>query len=241
MRERIAHKLRDSGGVTILMALFAMLVASLVCVVILGASVTAVKQAKVDQAHEQSTLALQSAGVLLRAQIAETNGLKLTGTGSGGSVSYSPSPANVSNAVSNTLEAMAKQTLNPAGASVENRRTLTVSASVNSESSEASMPPVQAELVLKPYTPPSSGSDPSPLASTGEDSGSYTLYVTLSVTDAERDPQYLYLQFVGATRVIDVEQGQVHQDGSKDPDTYIATFKWGTPSFYLAEDVVSNG
>ena len=72
MRQRIAAKLRDSGGATLLMALFAMLVASVVCIVILGAAVTAVKQSVADHDQEQNTLALQSAAELVRSEILNT-------------------------------------------------------------------------------------------------------------------------------------------------------------------------
>ena len=62
---RLKDKLCDNGGVTILMALFALLLASVVCIVILGVSVTSVKQAKTDQQHEQDMLLVQSAAELI--------------------------------------------------------------------------------------------------------------------------------------------------------------------------------
>ena len=70
---RIVDKLRDRGGVTILMALFALLVAAMVSMVILGAAVTTVKQAKGSQEQEQRTLALQSAGNLIAENICDPN------------------------------------------------------------------------------------------------------------------------------------------------------------------------
>lgn len=66
-------KLRDERGVTLLMALFALLVASMVCVVILSASVTSVKQAKDSQQQEQDTLMLQSAAKLVADDFADVN------------------------------------------------------------------------------------------------------------------------------------------------------------------------
>ena len=71
MMGQITDKLRDRGGVTILMALFALLVAAMVSMVILGAAVTTVKQAKGSQEHEQNTLALQSAGNLIAENICD--------------------------------------------------------------------------------------------------------------------------------------------------------------------------
>lgn len=73
MTKLIVEKLRDSGGVTILMALFALLVAAMVSMVILGAAVTAAKQAKGSQEQEQQTLALQSAGKLIAENICDTD------------------------------------------------------------------------------------------------------------------------------------------------------------------------
>ena len=71
MLKRVKAKLRDNGGVTLLMALFALLVASMVCVVILSASVTSVKQAKDSQQQEQDTLMLQSAAKLVAEDFAD--------------------------------------------------------------------------------------------------------------------------------------------------------------------------
>ena len=65
MVRHIGDKLREERGATLLMALFALLIASLVCIVILGASVTTVKQAKSTQQQEQDTLLLQSAAELV--------------------------------------------------------------------------------------------------------------------------------------------------------------------------------
>lgn len=77
---RLCDKLRDSGGVTILMALFALLVAAMVSVVILTAATSNVKQAKADQEMEQNLLALQSAGQVLAENIGDSNKTKFTRT-----------------------------------------------------------------------------------------------------------------------------------------------------------------
>lgn len=73
MLKLFKDKLRDERGVTLLMALFALLVASLVCVVILSASVTSVKQAKDSQQQEQDTLMLQSAAKLVADDFSDVN------------------------------------------------------------------------------------------------------------------------------------------------------------------------
>lgn len=80
---RFKDKLRDNRGVTVLMALFALLVASMVCIVILGASVTTVKQSKADQQHEQNMLLLQSAGELISSNLNYRDG-----SGNGVAVTY---------------------------------------------------------------------------------------------------------------------------------------------------------
>lgn len=65
MLKRIKDKLRDEGGVTILMALFALLVAALVCVVILSAATSTVKQAHADRQSQQDQLTLECAGNMI--------------------------------------------------------------------------------------------------------------------------------------------------------------------------------
>lgn len=54
------------------MALFAFLVAAMVCVVILGAATSAVRQAKLDQQHQQDMLLLQSAAQLISNEVEST-------------------------------------------------------------------------------------------------------------------------------------------------------------------------
>ena len=54
------------------MALFAFLVAAMVCVVILGAATSAVRQAKLDQQHQQDMLLLQSAAQLISNEVKST-------------------------------------------------------------------------------------------------------------------------------------------------------------------------
>lgn len=78
--KRLCDKLRDNGGVTILMALFALLVAAMVSVVILTAATSNVKQAKADQEMEQNLLALQSAGQVLAENIGDSSKTKFTRT-----------------------------------------------------------------------------------------------------------------------------------------------------------------
>ena len=117
MRQRVSNKLRERGGVTILMALFAMLVASVVCLVILGAAVTSVKQAKAQQIQEQNTLALQSAAELVRSEIAKGGDIVFTGTraGSSGTVSYSFDSENKTTNITQSMKELTTIAMSGAG------------------------------------------------------------------------------------------------------------------------------
>lgn len=69
MRTKIAARLRDTRGATILMALLALLVVAMVATTILAAANSTVRQAKADQQLQQDTLSLQSAGSFISKDI----------------------------------------------------------------------------------------------------------------------------------------------------------------------------
>ena len=72
MSTYIKHKLNDQSGMTILMALFAFLVAAMVAAVILAAAMSSMRQAKDNQQHQQDMLILQSAGELIERETLST-------------------------------------------------------------------------------------------------------------------------------------------------------------------------
>lgn len=222
MKQRIVDKLRDKGGVTILMALFAMLVASLVCIVILGAAVTTVKQAKVDEGHEQATLTLQSAGELVRSEIVKTGIIRFSGTEQD-TLSYSACSAETS-MTSVLVDALAASLNN----SSAGEKSFTIRARSTGAAEQAFSSEVDGLLVVSSATSPN-----------------YQMTITLSTVDARGNTQYLYLKFTDCSRsdsdrVLDV----IGPDGKPTGGTYtecLADFKCGNPRFYLAEDASSNG
>ena len=70
--KRLQHRLGDDKGMTILMALFAFLVAAMVAAVILAAAMSSMRQAKDNQQHQQDMLILQSAGQLIEREMLDT-------------------------------------------------------------------------------------------------------------------------------------------------------------------------
>ena len=70
--KRLQHRLGDDKGMTILMALFAFLVAAMVAAVILAAAMSSMRQAKDNQQHQQDMLILQSAGQLIEREMLNT-------------------------------------------------------------------------------------------------------------------------------------------------------------------------
>ena len=217
MKQRIVDKLRDSGGVTILMALFAMLVASLVCIVILGASVTAAKQSKIGHDQAQNTLTLQSVGELVRSEIINTGTIEFVGTQTEGTfIDYSLESAPTQTSLSDALVAAAESSLE--SSSQEGAGAFTVNASSSDPALEESyaQPEVKGSFVLR--------DDPNQ-----ERPSAYQLIVTLSVPDPNGNtPQYLFLK-VECTRTVDA--GEVPG----------ATFAWGDARFTLAGEAGANG
>lgn len=222
MRQRIVDKLRDRGGVTILMALFAMLVASLVCIVILGAAVTTVKQAKTDEAHEQATLTLQSAGELVRSEIVKTGIITFSGTDAD-ELAYSSCTTNTS--MTSVQSGAIAAALSSGG---EGERTFAVRAQSTDGPEPSFSSEVEGLLVVSL-----------------EGADSFRMTVTLSTVDANGNTQFLYLKFTDCgQRYYQVEIPVLDENKQPTGGSYTehyADFKYGTPRFYLAEDASSNG
>lgn len=149
MNAFIKHKLNDERGATILMALFAFMVAAMVCIVILGAATSSVRQAKQDQQHQQDMLLLESAAELIQSEVGKTS-VSFTDTttynyadknatqASSSSTSRSFSEGNKTLVSSALLDAV--ETLNPAGGSAQGTptpRTFTISVAANSGSGDS--------------------------------------------------------------------------------------------------------
>lgn len=76
--KKLEKRLADNAGVTILMALLALLVVSMVAATILAAANSTVRQAKADQEFEQNSLSLQSAASFIAEDVKTgDNGFKV--------------------------------------------------------------------------------------------------------------------------------------------------------------------
>lgn len=219
MRQRIADKLQDSGGATILMALFAMLVASVVCIVILGASVTAVKQSVADHEQEQNTLALQSAGELVRSEILNTGTIVFQAAQDADSFTGTTGSPTAVTSLSSELIDVAQQTLQGVSPVEESFPTGTGGFTIDAVTTASDeleepyeQPQVKGDIVLK---------------SSGQ------LIVTLSVdgTTGSAGPQYLFLT-VGCDRTVDPASSG---SGPK------ATFVFHDATFSLVREASANG
>lgn len=71
--ERIKRKLHSRRGASILLAMLLMLVATMVCAVIISASLTAAKRVSDDRTQEQASLSIGSAGRLMVQYLEENN------------------------------------------------------------------------------------------------------------------------------------------------------------------------
>lgn len=219
MGQRIVGKLRDSRGATLLMALFAMLVASMVCIVILGASVTAVKQSVADHEQEQNTLALQSAAELVRSEILNTGTIVFQAAPDADSFTGTTGSPTAVTSLSSELIDVAQQTLQGVSSAEESFPTgkggFTIDA-VTTASDELEeqyeQPQVKGDIVLK---------------SSGQ------LIVTLSVdgTTGSVGPQYLFLT-VGCDRTVFPASSGF---GPK------ATFVFNDATFSLVREASTNG
>lgn len=237
MRQRVVDKLRDNGGVTILMALFAMLVASMVCIVILGAAVTSVKQAKAQQTQEQSTLALQSAAELVRAEITSGGAITFTGSQTKNGVRYEYDVTNEETSITQSMKELTRIALNGVGDSTR----FTVATSADVGGSEEYEQEVLVDLVLRPAPDPDTKLLPKSIASAAQKDGTVPcqLIVTLSTKgpkNQEGEAQYLYLKY--SQGICTIKYYPEEKEGSivTSPEKYTASFAWGNGYFYLAED-----
>lgn len=251
MIARIFDKLHDRKGVTILMALFAMLVASMVCIVILGAAVTSVKQETTDRTQEQLTLDLQSAGELIRAEIENLGDITLvytneeTGSMEQTSATYQPS-------------ALSKELLDATDSILNGSETKTggFAVSATNEAGQSMQQPVTVGYILKPLSQDeasASGTGAVTVTTNGTKSGFYQLIVTMSVDDpTSTSPQYLFLKCIYSCedktetmqKKVTVNTGDPKNPTKEETvyyDKRTATFKWNGSRFYLSEDVSKNG
>lgn len=234
MRQRVADKLRDRGGVSILMALFAMLLASMVCIVVLSAALTTMKQAKDYHALEQCSLALQSAGELVRSEISKAGEVKFTWL-STDPVPYGDGACN-SSALSGVLKQATKGYLTTNN---EGSAKFTITTSQNGGATPEDYPPQVEAIIVFRNTPRPSGTI-STLTSEGE--GDWQLIVTLSADDGSGSKRDLFLKYSGANvRRSETDYYKVVGEETTDEVDYIehtATFSWGVGVFSLsAEDV----
>lgn len=91
--KQIQNKLKSESGVSILFALLLMLVVAMVSVVMVNASLTAVKRTSAKKDNQQVSISLDSAALLLRDKIATDDGytlIKKTSVTSGESYSIVP-------------------------------------------------------------------------------------------------------------------------------------------------------
>lgn len=233
MRQRIKDKLRDRGGVTILMALFAMLVASMVCIVILGAAVTSVKQAKADQSQEQNTLALQSAGELILSEIQKTGKITFQETvPDGGSLSYGTSSfENNGSSLESELGLAAAAMLKTGQGSASFK--VSASAQDPNTSETTYTQTVHASMFFKRGTDQSGAND-----SNSQLTITLDLHDPDTSTDVSTIIQTLYLR-VGCN--ISATSTPVIENNVTTGTTYKTELTWGETRFYLAEDVSQNG
>lgn len=254
---RVRDKLRDSRGVTILMALFALLVASMVCIVILGASVTAAKQAKLDQEHEQDMLLLQSAGELIASNIAneattvtysttttytKSTGTGTKGTGGSGAPSYSSSTSTDGPTVSagclirNELQVAAEQVIVDSPSSDATPRPFTVTLSSSSALAEgegaagssARLAALNGAAVNGSFVLRCGQHD-----ATTEGTGlNYQLVFTFELLREGTVVQSVYMKMSGHKETGTSSKGS--EGDNEYSVTTTDTYSWGAPEFYVA-------
>lgn len=255
---RVRDKLRDSRGVTILMALFALLVASMVCIVILGASVTAAKQAKLDQEHEQDMLLLQSAGELIASNIANKattvtysttiTYTKSTGTGTKGTGNSSAAPSYSSSTstdgptvsegclIRSELQAAAKQVIVASPSSDAAPRPFTVTLSSSSalaegegaEGSSARLAALNGATVNGSFVL-RCGQHNAATEGTGLN---YQLVFTFELYREGSVVQSVYMKMTGYKETDTSSEGS--EGGNVYSVTTTDTYSWGAPEFYVA-------
>lgn len=95
--KQIKNKLKSESGVSILFALLLMLVVAMVSVVMVNASLTAVKRTSAKKDNQQISISLDSAALLLRDRISRNSEYQLI-------VDEKGNYTDVSNATTNTFE-----------------------------------------------------------------------------------------------------------------------------------------
>lgn len=228
--KHLHDKLRDERGVTILMALFALLVAAMVSVVILTAATSNVKQAKADQEMEQNLLALQSAGQVLAENIGDSNKTKFTRTvvttvDKDKKVISGPTTTDTltdGSILKNELRESATRMLDSNNADVlTGTKPITVTAS--SETNDS-----YSQSVRVSHTLNGKGHD--------EDNGNYRLTLTLDVLSSEDSVvQTAYVQFSGYLDISsDTRIKNEGEAGQTATTTTVTTLYWYSPTFFLS-------
>lgn len=203
MNAFIKHKLNDERGATILMALFAFMVAAMVCIVILGAATSSVRQAKQDQQHQQDMLLLESAAELIQSEVGKTSASftdtttytyanKTATQASSSSTSRSFDEGSKTLVSQALLEAV--ETLNPADSSAQGTpapKTFTISVAANSDSDDSFNQDVTVKFSYLTEDQVSvSGKNWRFALSTKADGekGSHTLYIDYSASSVSGNP-----------------------------------------------------
>lgn len=237
MTWRFKNTLSDERGVTILMALFALLVAAMVCVVILTAAVSTVKQAKADQVYEQQALTLQSAGDLIASSIGNnaktTCHVTETETSPPGGRSYSANISGTGCIVDDELEDAVKNALET-GLPSQGGFTVKVTA----EDSTQQLAPVRVSYVLR---------EKSAVDEHGAPRG-FQLVFTLDLLNGDNGVvQTLYLQMDSTkvnenTRTVEnkaVPEGETEEVVVSVTTTVTYDLFWTDYRFYVADKAVS--
>lgn len=89
-KRQVAHKVSETTGATILMALLALLVVAMVSAVILAAATSTVRQSKADQESQQTLLDLQMAGELTAKELSSNFSVTVVSTSDDGSTWSDP-------------------------------------------------------------------------------------------------------------------------------------------------------
>lgn len=225
--KRIKDKLQDERGVTILMALFALLVAAMVSLVILNAATTAMHQAKNDQEFEQTSLSLLSAAQMVAGELYDADEAKrlaisykvTTTTGPGGSTTTTdPDVSKGSFVLEDELCASVKSIISNTSTDAASS-TYTISASARNATDGVDYhQDVNVSYVLRHGN------------YTGDNSTlSYQLIFTFTANAGGADEQSLYLKMQGNHDSSTVNTGTTSS-------TTTHTFSWKEPRYYTTAE-----
>lgn len=245
MSKRLAkYSLRNEKGVTILMALFALLVVVMISTVILSAALSAVHQSKADQELQQGMLDLQSASELTAKELTGSEGAadssrdfkimvtststdnvnwKVTGVETTDGVAYAKAIEEAVKELYYSDTSMRVTTSTP--------REFVVTASYgNATAEDYSERVVDASFVIKDI------GDVSP-------NGNSLVFTFETEADDEQKPQRLFLRLTGnrsSSTVLTQSEGA--DSDSTTEWTRTDTYTWSSPYFYTSEEgEVSNG